>query len=174
MIRADTKAATARETWRRAAVLTAFAALTILPGGRAALAAPPLADEISPRGMLFAQVSYPAPGKEPVARMEFPSNATPISGAEIVSALSGHTAMLPGGFVEYYAPDGSLHGLAEGKHYSGHWEVRNGDFCTLLQDSDADICSPVERQGSTLYWSVDGEPQASPVTIVAGNPQGLN
>ena len=142
-----------------------FAALAALITGRAATAASPF---------VFAQVSYPAPGKEPVARMEFPSGATPISGAEIVAALSGHTAMLPGGFVEYYAPDGSLHGLAEGKHYGGHWEVRNGDFCTLLQDSDADICSPVEREGGTLYWSVDGEPQASPVTIVAGNPEGLN
>jgi hypothetical protein len=155
MIRADIKAFAS----------VAFAALTMIFTGQAASAAAPF---------VAAQVSYPAPGKEPVARMEFPSGATPISGTEIVAALSGHTAMLPGGFVEYYAPDGSLHGLAEGKHYGGHWEVRNGDFCTLLQDSDSDVCSPVERQGSTLYWSVDGEPQASPVTIVAGNPQGLN
>ena len=121
-----------------------------------------------------AQISYPAPGREPQARMEFPAGATPISGPEIVAALSDHTAMLPGGFVEYYAPDGTVHGLAEGKHYGGRWEVKNGNFCTLLQDSDSDVCSPVERQGNTLYWSVDGEPQASPVTIVAGNPDGLN
>ena len=145
--------------------LATCATLASLFAGQAALAASPF---------VAAQISYPAPGKEPAAKMEFPSGATPISGSEIVAALSDHTAMLPGGFVEYYAPDGTLHGLAEGKHYSGHWEVRNGNFCTLLQDSDADICSPVERQGNTLYWSVDGEPQASPVTIVAGNPQGLN
>ena len=149
----------------RAFAVTTFATLALLFTGQAAAAAPPF---------VAAQVSYPAPGREPVAKMEFPSGATPISGSEIVAALSGHTAMLPGGFIEYYAPDGSLHGLAEGKHYSGHWEVRNGDFCTLLQDSDSDVCSPVERRGDTLYWSVDGEPQASPVTIVAGNPQGLN
>jgi len=155
MIRADIQAL-------RAASL---AAVALLFTGQAALAA---------SVFLAAPVSYPAPGKEPAAKMEFPSGATPISGSEIIAALSGHTAMLPGGFVEYYAPDGSLHGLAEGKHYSGHWEVRNGDFCTLLQDSDADVCSPVERRGDTLYWSVDGEPEASPVTIVAGNPQGLN
>ncbi len=155
MIRADIQAF---------AVAT-FATLAFVCTGQAALAASPF---------FAAQVSYPAPGKEPVAKMEFPSGATPISGPEIVAALSGHTAMLPGGFVEYYAPDGTLHGLAEGKHYGGHWEVRNGDFCTLLQDSDSDVCSPVERRGDTLYWSVDGEPEASPVTIVAGNPQGLN
>jgi hypothetical protein len=167
MIGADIQAAAAQRAWRRAAMLTAFAAATILPGARAVLAGPASV-------FVAAPVSYPAPGKEPVAKMEFPSGATPISGPEIVAALSGHTAMLPGGFVEYYAPDGSLHGLTEGKHYSGHWEVRNGDFCTWLEGSDSDVCSPVERRGDTLYWSVDGEPEASPVTIVAGNPEGLN
>ena len=46
-------------------------------------------------------VSYPAPGKEPTVRTEFPAGAAPISGDEIVAALSDHTALLPGGFVEY-------------------------------------------------------------------------
>ncbi len=122
---------------------------------------------------LLAQVSYPAPGKEPASRTEFPTGAAPISGPEIVAALSDHTATLPGGFVEYYAPDGTVHGRAEGKHYGGHWEVRNGNFCTLLQDSDSDICSPVERKGDTLYWSVDGEAQASAVSTMPGNPESL-
>jgi hypothetical protein len=118
-------------------------------------------------------VSYPAAGKEPTARTEFPAGAEPISGPEIVAALSDHTAVLPGGFVEYYAPDGKLHGMAEEKHYGGSWEVRGGDFCTLLQDSDASICSPVEKKGNTLYWSVDGEEQASAVSTMPGNPDGL-
>lgn len=118
-------------------------------------------------------VSYPAPGKEPTAKTEFPAGAAAISGAEIVAALSDHTALLPGGFVEYYAPDGKLHGLAEEKHYGGSWEVRNGTFCTLLQDSDASICSPVEREGNTLYWSMDGEEEASPITMLPGNPRNL-
>lgn len=118
-------------------------------------------------------VSYPAPGKEPTARTEFPAGAAPISGPEIVAALSDHTAMLPGGFVEYYAPDGKIHGLAEEKHYGGSWEVRNGDFCTLLQGSTDSICSPVEREGNTLYWSMDGDPAASPVSTIPGNPRNL-
>ncbi len=123
---------------------------------------------------LLAQVSYPPPGKEPIGRTQFPTGAAPISGPEIVAALSDHTATLPGGFVEYYAPDGTVHGLAEGKHYGGHWQVRDGNFCTLLQDSDSDICSPVERKGDTLYWSVDGEAEASAVSTMPGNPDGLN
>jgi hypothetical protein len=118
-------------------------------------------------------VSYPAPGKEPTVRTEFPAGAAPISGDEIVAALSDHTALLPGGFVEYYAPDGKLHGMAEEKHYGGSWEVRNGTFCTLLQDSDASSCSPVERAGNTLYWSMDGEEEASPITMLPGNPRNL-
>jgi hypothetical protein len=118
-------------------------------------------------------VSYPAAGKGPSARTEFPAGAAPISGAEIVAALSDHTALLPGGFVEYYAPDGKLHGLAEEKHYGGSWEVRNGTFCTLLEGGDESVCSPVERKGNTLYWSMDGEEEASPVSTLPGNPRNL-
>ena len=128
----------------------------------------------SPAVVTATPVSYPAPGKEPTAKTEFPDGAAPISGPEIVAALSDHTALLAGGFVEYYAPDGKLHGLTEEKHYSGSWEVRGGDFCTLLEGSDARICSPVERQGNTLYWSMDGEDEASPVSTIPGNPRGLN
>jgi hypothetical protein len=121
--------------------------------------------------------SYPAPGIQPSAptstRTEFPAGAVAISGPEIITALSDHTALLPGGFVEYYAPDGTIHGLAIDKHYSGSWVVRQGDFCTLLQGSNDSICSPVERAGNTLYWSMDGEEQASPVSVVPGNPQNL-
>jgi hypothetical protein len=124
--------------------------------------------------MVAAPISFPVSGEEPTVRTGFPAGATPISGPEIIAALSDHTAMLPGGFVEYYAPDGKLHGLTEGKHYGGRWEVRNGVFCTLLEGSDDDVCSPVEREGNTLYWSVDGEAEASPVSVLAGNPEGLN
>jgi hypothetical protein len=118
-------------------------------------------------------VSYPAPGKEPSIRMESPVGAEPLSGPEIRAALSDHTALLPGGFIEYYAPDGTLHGLTEEKHYGGSWEVRNGTFCTLLEGGDSDVCSPVEREGGTLYWSVDGEKEASPVATIQGNPRNL-
>ncbi len=118
-------------------------------------------------------VSYPAPGKEPSARTEFPTGAAAMSSTEIVAALSDHTALLAGGFVEYYAPDGTIHGLAEEKHYGGSWQVRDGDFCTLLEGSDSTVCSPVEREGGTLYWSMDGDSEASPVTTLPGNPRNL-
>ncbi len=118
-------------------------------------------------------VDYPPHGAEPEARTAFPPGASLISGPEILAALSDHTALLPGGFVEYYAPDGKLYGVAEEKHYGGSWQVRDGDFCTLLEGSSDDVCSPVEREGDTLYWSMDGEREASPVTTIPGNPRGL-
>jgi len=126
-----------------------------------------------PSAVIAEPVSYPAPGKEPSTKTEFPAGAAAISGPEITAALSDHTALLPGGFVEYYAPDGTLHGLAEEKHYGGSWEVRNGAFCTLLQGSDESVCSLVERKGGTLYWSLDGEKEASPVSTMPGNPRNL-
>ena len=43
----------------------------------------------------------------------------------------------------------------------------------LLQDSDASVCSPVERKDNTLYWSVDGEDAASAVSTLPGNPENL-
>lgn len=127
-----------------------------------------------PPALTGSPASFPAPGKEPAIRTEFPAGVRALSGNEIVAALSDHTAMLDGGFVEYYAPDGKLHGMVEAKHYGGSWSVRNGAFCTLLQDSADSICSPVGRAGDTLYWSEDGAKEASPVSTVPGNPKGLN
>jgi hypothetical protein len=113
------------------------------------------------------------PSNEISAKSVFPTGAAKISAAEITAALSDHTALLPGGFVEYYAPDGKLHGMAEEKHYGGSWEVRGGNFCTKLEGGDTSVCSPVEREGSTLYWSLDGEKEAGPVKTMPGNPQNL-
>jgi hypothetical protein len=127
----------------------------------------------APAMMAARPVNYPTTGGEPSPRTEFPTGAAMMSGPEITAALSDHTALLPGGFIEYYAPNGALHGLAEEKRYGGSWEVRDGDFCTLLEGSDAKICSPVERQGTTLYWSMDGEKQADPVATLPGNPRNL-
>src|ERR1700741_4670999 len=144
----ETDAVTRRVPWRAGVTLAASLALLTLPGWRPALAGMPDPPEARPAPLVMAAepASYPAPGKEPMAKTEFPSGASPISGPEIVAALSDHTAMLPGGFVEYYAPDGQHDGLTEGKHYGGSWEVRGGDFCTLLEGSDASVCSPVERK----------------------------
>jgi hypothetical protein len=174
MTRTDTVSTKRRSTWRiglaSGAVLIAVAVAGWHWRTTQAIAQD---TTLAPAAATVQPVSYPAPGKEPKATTEFPDGAAPISGPEIVAALSDHTAVLPGGFVEYYAPDGNIHGLAEQKHYGGHWEVRNGDFCTLLQDSSDSVCSPVERKGNLLYWSTDGDKEASPVQTMPGNPQNI-
>jgi len=103
----------------------------------------------------------------------------PMSGLEISAALKDHTAELPGGFIEYYAPDGKLHGWSDGQPYEGTWEVRNDTFCTAL-DGDPAVCSQVGRDGDALYWSPDGETKKNGETklsrvstILPGNPQNL-
>jgi hypothetical protein len=101
------------------------------------------------------------------------SHPVPISGAEIRAALTDHTAMLPGGFSEYYAPDGVLYGWSDGEPYKGKWEVKDDSFCTALSD-DPPVCSPVAREGDALYWSLDGEKKIARVDrIVPGNPRNL-
>lgn len=96
-----------------------------------------------------------------------------LAGPEIRAALNDHTATLPGGFVEYYAPDGTLHGVSDGQPYQGTWEVKADTFCTAL-GGDPPICSRVSRRGGGLMWSVDGDKRPSRVdSIVPGNPHGL-
>lgn len=96
-----------------------------------------------------------------------------LSEPEIRAALADHTVMLPGGFVEYYAPDGTVHGWSEGQPYQGRWDVKQDAFCTALS-GDPPICSRVARSGGGLMWSVDGEKKPSRIdSIVPGNPRGL-
>jgi hypothetical protein len=98
----------------------------------------------------------------------------PMSGLEIRAALNDHTAVLPGGFVEYYAPDGKVHGWSDGQPYEGLWEVRGDTFCTALSGDPA-ICSQVGRDGDVLYWSIDGDKKINRVdTILPGNPRNLS
>jgi len=96
-----------------------------------------------------------------------------LSSSEIRIALADHTAMLPGGFVEYYAPDGTVHGWSDGQPYQGTWEVRQDAFCTALS-GDPPVCSRVARTGTGLMWSIDGEKQPTHVDgIIPGNPRQL-
>jgi hypothetical protein len=98
----------------------------------------------------------------------------PLSGDEVRTALADHTAILPGGFIEYYAPDGKVHGWSDGQAYQGTWEIRKNMFCTALSGDPA-VCSEVGREADTLYWSIDGQKIVSPVrTILAGNAKNLS
>ena len=96
-----------------------------------------------------------------------------LTGPEIRAALSDHTAVLPGGFVEYYSPDGTVRGWSDGQPYQGIWNVKENAFCTALS-GDPPVCSRVARAGNGLAWSIDGEKGLSRVDdIMPGNPRGL-
>ena len=96
-----------------------------------------------------------------------------LSGPEITAELADHTAYLPGGFVEYYAPGGAVHGLSDGQPYSGTGRIDRDAFCTALS-GDPPICSRVARAGTALMWSPDGDKAPSRIDkILPGNPEHL-
>jgi hypothetical protein len=97
----------------------------------------------------------------------------PISGAEISALVADHTAVMPDGSFEYYAPDGKLLGSSGGQPYLGTWEVKSNLFCTLL-DNDVRVCSEVGRDAKGVFWSPDGEKKISRISeLLPGNPKDL-
>jgi len=97
----------------------------------------------------------------------------PITAGEIVSLISDHTAVMPDGSFEYYAPDGKLLGSSGGQPYVGHWDVKDNLFCTLL-DNDIRVCSEVGRDAKGVFWSPDGEKKVSRISeLLPGNPKDL-
>ena len=97
----------------------------------------------------------------------------PILAPEIVALIADHTAVMPDGSFEYYAPDGRLLGSSGGQGYQGTWEVKDNLFCTLL-DNDIRVCSEVGRDDKGVYWSPDGEKKISRISeLMPGNPKEL-
>ena len=97
----------------------------------------------------------------------------PISGAEITALVADHTAVMPDGSFEYYAPDGKLIGSSDGQGYQGSWGIKNNLFCTLL-DNDVQVCSEVSRDDKGVYWSPDGEKKLSRIAeLLPGNAKNL-
>jgi len=97
----------------------------------------------------------------------------PISGPEIAALISDHTAVMPDGSFEYYAPDGKLLGWSGGWGYQGTWGVNNNLFCTTL-DKNAVVCTEVSRDDKGVYWSLDGEKKLSRIAeLLPGNAKNL-
>jgi hypothetical protein len=97
----------------------------------------------------------------------------PISGPEIAALIADHTAAMPDGSFEYYAPGGKLFGTSGGQGYQGTWDVSNNLFCTVL-DRDSRVCSEVGRDAKGVFWSPDGEKKISRISeLLPGNPKDL-
>ena len=97
----------------------------------------------------------------------------PMSSAEIAAVISDHTAVMPDGSFEYYAPDGRLLGSSGGQGYVGSWGIKNNLFCTLL-DNDVQVCSEMSRDEKGVSWSPDGEKKLSRIAeLLPGNAKNL-
>src|ERR1700761_3783540 len=84
MTEIDIGAATRHVSRRTGRMLTACLMITAFGGWRPAYAGMPDMPDMKPAPLVVAAepASYPAAGKEPQAKTEFPTGAAPISGAE--------------------------------------------------------------------------------------------
>ncbi len=97
----------------------------------------------------------------------------PLTGAEIMVAISDHTAVMPDGSYEYYAADGTLYGSSDNQPYQGAWGIKDNLFCTLL-DNEIRVCSEVGRDAKGVFWSPDGEKKITRIAeLLPGNPKNL-
>jgi hypothetical protein len=97
----------------------------------------------------------------------------PMNAGEIAAAIADHTAVLPDGSFEYYAPDGKLFGSSGGQPYIGSWNLKGNLFCTLL-DNDVRVCSEVGHDKKGVFWSPDGEKKITRFAeLLPGNPKNL-
>ena len=92
------------------------------------------------------------------------------SGEAIRAAIAGNTirgAMAAsGGFEEFYAPDGRIHG----PDYTGEWSVQ-GDRMCFAYDGNPASCWMVRITGAQVVWVGSGGDEGTG-TIFSGNPKG--
>ncbi len=89
---------------------------------------------------------------------------------DLRAAIIGNTVegsmMASGGYAEFYAPDGSIHG----KDYDGRWSF-DGDRMCFAYGEDPPACWGAEISGGKVVWmGASGEEGSG--TIRAGNPSG--
>lgn len=100
---------------------------------------------------------------------------------EISKTIIGNTmtgqAKDGGGYAEYYAPDGVIHGQSEkGGAYKGSWWLRKEDnlMCFKYGDGPFDAgCRRLELTGDKVdFVLMDGTVEGS-ATLLTGNPKNL-
>lgn len=98
----------------------------------------------------------------PVSAQELASSDT------IRAAIVGNTVrgsmVASGGFTEYYAPDGAIHG----PDYSGEWSIDGNRMC-FGYDGDPASCWGVRINGREVVW-VGARGEEGTGTILPGNP----
>jgi hypothetical protein len=92
------------------------------------------------------------------------------SADKIRGAIAGNTVrgsmLASGGFVEFYADDGKIHG----PDYTGEWSLRGNQMC-FAYDGNPASCWAVRLNGRELVWVGTGGDEGTG-TILPGNPNG--
>jgi len=102
----------------------------------------------------------------PVIEHDGPANA-----AAIRKRVIGHTVngtMGYGAYVEFYAPDGTIHGSG----YRAEWRIRGDRLCLDYDESPSMDCYDVRLYGNTVEWWHGGEMRGEG-TLIEGNPERL-
>jgi hypothetical protein len=90
------------------------------------------------------------------------------TGDAIRAALAGNTVrgamVASGGFVEYYAPDGTIRAA----DYSGAWTIKGNRMC-FGYDGNPPSCWGVRLSGRQVVWVGTGGDEGTG-TILPGNP----
>jgi hypothetical protein len=92
------------------------------------------------------------------------------SADKIMGAIAGNTVrgsmLASGGFVEFYANDGKIHG----PDYTGEWSLQGNQMC-FAYDGNPASCWAVRLNGRELVWVGSGGDEGTG-TILPGNPNG--
>lgn len=100
--------------------------------------------------------------------------ADPLTGAQIQAQIVGNTVEGTAGDVEYtefYATDGTIHGLGDDGPYAGQWSIENDHMCFDLGETKE--CDKVQLDGSKIQLFADDGSLVAVGELKPGNPGNL-
>jgi hypothetical protein len=100
--------------------------------------------------------------------------ADPLTGAQIQAQIVGNTVDGTAGDVEYtefYAADGTIHGLGDDGPYAGQWSIENDHMCFDLGETKE--CDKVQLDGAKVQLFADDGSLVAVGELKPGNPGNL-
>ena len=100
--------------------------------------------------------------------------AEPLTGPQIQAQIVGNTIEGTAGDVEYtefYAPDGTIHGLGDDGPYAGQWSIEGDHMCFDLGETKE--CDRVQVDGAKVQLTGDDGSLVAVGELKPGNPGNL-
>lgn len=97
-----------------------------------------------------------------------------LTGAQIRSRIAGNTIEGSAGeveYTEYYAPDGTIHGLGDDGPYGGQWSIDGDRMCFDL--GEVRECDLVEIDGARVQLIGEAGAVVAIGELKPGNPRNL-